>query len=154
MTSLGFTTRSKFAHHERSLLQNLFETGVLGRIRHVNAVAEDGSEIDFGAVATGVALQNSSNGSKVVWFASLDAFTDGAYSSYGPGATYYYAIAASWENDAYTSSLGAIGALDMTEQPMNVSALAMLIWSIILILVIPLCFIIAGVVVWIIRRRR
>ena len=140
------------------LLNETLPTGVsattLFSATDAYAVAEDGSEIDFGAVATGVALQNSSNGSKVVWFASLDAFTDGAYSSYGPGATYYYAIAASWENDAYTSSLGAIGALDMTEQPMNVSALAMLIWSIIFILVIPLCFIIAGVVVWIIRRRR
>jgi ABC-2 type transport system permease protein len=117
-------------------------------------VADDGSEADFGQVATGVALQSSKSGSKVVWFASLDAFTDASYTAYGPGATYYFSIAASWENDAYQSSLGAIEALDMTEQPMNVSAMAMIVWGAILILVIPLCFIISGVVVWIVRRRR
>ncbi|MBQ7319870.1 MAG: GldG family protein [Clostridia bacterium] len=117
-------------------------------------VASDGSETDYGKVACGVALEDKNTESKVAWFASLDAFTDGSYSAYGPGATYYFAIAASWENDAYESSLGAIEALDMTEQPMNVSARAMLAWGAILILIIPLCFVISGIVVWIIRRRR
>ncbi|MBQ7338893.1 MAG: Gldg family protein [Clostridia bacterium] len=117
-------------------------------------VAADGSETDWGAVATGVILDNANTGSKVVWFASLDAFSDSAVSTYGMGATYYFTIATNLLNDGYASTLTAIEALDVTEQPLTVSAGATLWLGGILIAVLPFGLILGGLIVWIRRRRR
>ncbi|MBQ8718866.1 MAG: Gldg family protein [Clostridia bacterium] len=117
-------------------------------------VAADGKETDWGKVATGVALENSTTGSKVVWFASLDAFSDSTAAAYGKGATYYFAMATNYLNDGYASTLTAIEALDITTAPLSVSLNAALTLGGVTIIALPLVLVIAGIVVWIRRRRR
>ena len=117
-------------------------------------VASDGKETDWGKVATGVAFENAATGSKVVWFASMDAFSDSAAAAYGDGATYYLALATAYLNDAYASTLTAIEARDITPSPLSVSLNAALTLGGIAIIVLPLGLIIGGVVVWARRRRR
>ena len=117
-------------------------------------VAADGKETDWGKVALGVAFENSTTGSKVVWFSSLDAFSDSVASAYGMGATYYFTMATNYLNDGYASTLTAIQALDITTAPLSVSLNAALTLGAITIIVLPLGLIIGGIVVWARRRRR
>jgi ABC-2 type transport system permease protein len=117
-------------------------------------VAADGKETDWGKVATGVVFENATTGSKVVWFSSMDAFSDSAAAAYGQGATYYLVMATNYLNDAYASTLTAIEARDITPSPLSVSLNAALTLGGIAIIVLPLCLIIGGVVVWARRRRR
>lgn len=114
----------------------------------------DGKTTDFGAVALGVALENSSTGSKVLWYGSADAFSDASTATYGANAIYYAAISAYWLNDGYTSTLTALAPVDMTEAPLTVSAMAAFVLGGVLTLVVPLGCIAGGVVVWARRRKR
>ncbi len=114
----------------------------------------DGKTTDFGAVAVGVALQNSSTGSKVVWYASADAFSDASVSTYGNNSVYYCAIAASWLNDGYASTLTGLKAVDISETPLTVPALTALVLGGALVIVVPGAIVIGGIVVWARRRKR
>lgn len=117
-------------------------------------VDQNGAESDWGRVATGVIFENSTTGSRVVWFSSLDAFSDSAATTYGLGATYYFTMATNLLNDGYASTLTAIEARNMTTAPLSVSLNAALTLAAITIVVLPLALIIGGVVVWARRRRR
>jgi ABC-2 type transport system permease protein len=117
-------------------------------------VAADGSETDYGAVATGVELTNSKTGASIIWYSSVDAFSDSTAAAHGQAGTYYFAISASQLNPGYTSQiLSSIEAVDVTTQPLNVSALTCMILGAVLALGIPAVIVVGGVIVWARRRK-
>ena len=99
-----------------------------------------------GATAVGA------NGGKLVWIASAAAISDTAQSITGSNYTYVSAMA-TWLCPRETI-LESVAPIPMESAGLVVSEGAALIGSVLLILAVPLCFIITGLVIWIRRRRR
>ena len=99
----------------------------------------------------GVTAQNGSGG-KLIWLSSYVALTDDAQSI--TGANYTYAASMmNWLCPRETI-LETVAPISMDDPVLVVSEGAALTWSAIFILVIPFSFLIAGLVIWIRRRRR
>lgn len=120
-------------------------------------VAIDAASIDKPADATlrsywVGATAVGANGGKLVWISSAAAISDTAQSITGSNYTYVSAMA-TWLCPRETI-LESVAPIPMESAGLVVSAGAALIGSALLILAIPLCFIITGLVIWIRRRRR
>ncbi len=116
-------------------------------------VTSDGSETDWGKVATGIFAENSETGARLLWFASADAFSDTSASTYGNGSFYYFAMGAGAMNDKYTSALTAIEAMETVESRLTVSEFSYRALGIVMSLVIPIGLLSCGIVVWVRRRK-
>ena len=92
------------------------------------------------------------NGGKLVWLSSAAAISDSAQSITGANYSYVSAMA-TWLCPRQTI-LESVAPIPMEGDTLMVSAGAALVGSGLLILAIPLCFIITGLVIWIRRRRR
>ena len=92
------------------------------------------------------------NGGKLVWLSSAAAISDSAQSITGANYSYVTAMA-TWLCPRQTI-LESVAPIPMEGDTLMVSAGAALVGSGLLILAIPLCFIITGLVIWIRRRRR
>lgn len=118
------------------------------------AVGADGTETDVGAVALGVVATNETNGAKLAWYSSADAFTEDTAAQITPASLYYLLLTVAWEKDAYTSSLETIAPVDMTDSPVYLDVPAVIGWSVALVLIVPLCVLIPAIVVRVRRARR
>lgn len=104
-----------------------------------------------GTFWVGAAAENE-NGGKLIWIPSSVALTDTANSL--TGANYAYAIEMlSWLSPRETI-LSSTDAISMNDPTLTVTAGAALFWSAMFVLVIPIVFMIVGLVIWIRRRRR
>ena len=92
------------------------------------------------------------NGGKLVWISSAAAMTDVANNITGANYTYFSAMT-TWLCPRDTI-LSTVAATSMEDPMLVVTESATLIWSAVFILIIPLCFIVTGLVIWIRRRRR
>jgi uncharacterized membrane protein YhaH (DUF805 family) len=117
-------------------------------------VGADGSETDVGAVALGVVATNETSGAKLVWYSSADAFTEDTAAQITPASLYYLLLTVAWEKDAYTSSLETIAPVDMTDTPVYLDVPAVIGWSVVLVLIVPLAVLIPAIVVRVRRARR
>ena len=98
------------------------------------------------------ATAENENGGKLIWIPSSVALTDTANSL--TGANYAYAIEMlSWLSPRETI-LSSTDAISMNDPTLTVTAGAALFWSAMFVLVIPIVFMIVGLVIWIRRRRR
>jgi ABC-2 type transport system permease protein len=108
----------------------------------------DAAERSYWLGATSV----GANGGKLIWLSSAVAISDAAQNITGANYTYVSAMA-TWLCPRQTI-LETVAPISMEDPVLLVSAGAALIGSGILILAIPLCFIVTGLVIWIRRRRR
>lgn len=108
----------------------------------------DAGERSFWVGATSV----SAGGGKLIWLSSAAAISDAAQNITGANYTYVSAMA-TWLCPRQTI-LESVAPISMEAATLVVPAGAALIGSGLLILAIPLCFIITGLVIWIRRRRR
>lgn len=104
-----------------------------------------------GTFWVGATAQNE-NGGKLVWISSAAAMTDVANNITGANYTYFSAMT-TWLCPRDTI-LSTVAATSMEDPMLVVTESATLIWSAVFILIIPLCFIVTGLVIWIRRRRR
>ena len=111
-------------------------------------------EIQTGAVATAVAAQSSTDGSRLFWMSSADAVQDETAVSCGPAALYYLTQAAVWQHVMPESSLAAIEPVDLSESAMAFTDVTALVWVGVSVLVIPLALVIGGIVVRVKRERK
>ena len=157
LTAQGFQTLIMPNTHGITVAEKLPENVTVTKLLTASdayVTGADGKTTDFGAVATAVSAENSKSGAKILWFASADAFTDVAISTYGGAATYYATLSASYLNDAYASALTGLEAVDMTEEPLSVPAMTAFVLGGVLILVVPTVVLVCGIVVWARRRKR
>ena len=120
-------------------------------------VSVDASTLDKPADATlrsfwVGATSVSAGGGKLIWLSSAAAISDAAQNITGANYTYVSAMA-TWLCPRQTI-LESVAPISMEDATLMVPAGAALIGSGLLILVIPLCFIATGLVIWIRRRRR
>jgi len=104
-----------------------------------------------GTFWVGAASEHESGG-KLIWIPSSVALTDTANSL--TGANYAYATEMlNWMSPRDTI-LSSVDAISMDDPMLTVTAGAALFWSAIFVLVIPVVFMVVGLVIWIRRRRR
>lgn len=104
-----------------------------------------------GTFWVGVAAEHE-NGGKLIWIPSSVALTDTANSL--TGANYAYATEMlNWLSPRDTI-LSSVDAIAMDDPTLTVTASAALFWSAMFVLVIPVAFMVVGLVIWIRRRRR
>lgn len=118
--------------------------------------AADGAEQTVGAVAVGVAAENATTGARLFWLSSTDALSDELIKTKGAKACapYYLTMAMVWQSDSYQSKLDAIEPVDLSQDSVLLDASAVIAWSAVLVLVIPLCVLIPGIVIKIRRARK
>ncbi len=117
-------------------------------------VQADGSEKDIGATAIAVAAQNSETGAKLTWFASADAFDDAIVEKNGGNSLYYLAMSIYWQSKSYTPVIGDIAAVDLTDGLLDVTDFSVILLSVILVILIPVAFLVAGLSIRARRKRR
>ena len=157
LSGYGYAMLTPEAHRltiDEKLPENVSATALFQTSDSAYVKDAEGTETEVGAVNIGVAAENSKTGAQLVWFASAAAFTDATAQTYGAAPAYYLTMAVSWENQTFTSALGAIEAVDMTEGALTVSSAGMLIWTILLVGVIPVGAVASGIVIWARRRKR
>jgi hypothetical protein len=120
-------------------------------------VSVDASTLDKPADATlrsfwVGATSVGAGGGKLIWLSSAAAISDAAQNITGANYTYVSAMA-TWLCPRQTI-LESVAPISMEDATLMVPEGAALIGSGLLILVIPLCFIATGLVIWIRRRRR
>ena len=114
----------------------------------------DGKEVSLGEAPVAVAANNSQTGAKLVWFASVEAFSDTMVEQKTGNGLYYLAMAASWQGKSFTSSLPTISPVDLSLGVLETTGMAQTIFPLLLIAVIPGGLLAIGITVRAQRKRR
>lgn len=119
-------------------------------------LAADGSEASVGAVAVGIAAENTATGGKLFWLSSADALSDALITAEQTKASapYYVTMAMIWQSKAYASTLDAIEPIDVSQKSVLPDAPAVIAWSVVLVLAVPLAILVPGIVVKIRRSKK
>lgn len=119
-------------------------------------IAADGSEVNVGTVAVGVAAENTTTGAKLFWLPSADALSDALITAEGTKASapYYTTMAMLWQSEPYESTLDAIEPVDVSQDVVLLDAPTVIAWSVFLVLLVPLAVLVPGIVVRIKRNRK
>jgi ABC-2 type transport system permease protein len=114
----------------------------------------DGKEVSLGAANVAVAASNSQTGAKLVWFASVEAFSDALVEQKTGNGLYYLAMAASWQSKTFTSKLPTIAPVDLSLGVLETTGMANTIFPLLLIGVIPGGLLAIGITVRAQRKKR
>ena len=110
--------------------------------------------MSLGAANVAVAANNSQTGAKLVWFASVEAFSDSLVEQKTGNGLYYLAMAASWQSKSFTSKLPTIAPVDLSLGVLETTGMANTIFPLLLIGVIPGGLLAIGIAVRAQRKKR
>lgn len=89
------------------------------------------------------------------WFASAEAFTDEAAKVYSGGNYYYLAVSARWMSELYSSPYSTISGVNLSTPMLEELTIGgAIVAGIVVVVVIPIGFLTAGLVIWLKRRSR
>ena len=119
-------------------------------------IAHDGTEQTAGEVAVGIAAEHQTTGAKLFWLSSSAALSDELINAEGSKAcaSYYATFGMIWQSESYVSKLPVIEPIDVSQDTVSPDAPAVIAWSAVLVLILPLCVLVPGIVVKVRRSRQ
>ncbi len=139
---------------DTTLPENVTVTSLLTTSDSAYVVAADGSETTLGAVSVGVAAQNSKTGAKLVWYSSVEAFSDATVEKDSGNSLYYLTMSLYWQNKSYQTALPAIEPVEMTRSVMEVNGFSAILLTSVFVILIPVAALVIGLSIRTRRRRR
>ncbi len=117
-------------------------------------VNADGSETELGQTAVSAAVENSTTGSKFVWFASQKAFEDSTGKDKNINAMYYFATALfGWQYRDYTPRIQP-DAIPMATSQMETEGFSSYLLGALMVVLIPLTCLGIGISIRVRRKTR
>ena len=91
----------------------------------------------------------------LIWYGSVDAFTDAMATNTSGGNYYYYAASVSFMSEPFVSAYESLRALELTGSALTgLTSGSVLLLGAVLVLVIPAGLLTAGIIIWVRRKRR
>ncbi len=139
-----------------ALPENVSATSLFTTSSSAYTVAEEGREVTVGAVSVGAVAQNTTTGAKLFWLPSTAALSDELITAEGTGASaaYFVTTAVLWQSKTYQSTLEAVEPIDVSQDTVLLDAPAVIAWSVVLVLIVPLCVLVPGIAVRVKRNRK
>lgn len=140
----------------QTLPEGISVTSLFTTSNSAYTVAPDGTEQTVGEVAVGIAAEHQTTGAKLFWLSSSDALSDELIDAEGTKAcaSYYATFGMIWQSESYDSKLSAIEPIDVSQDTVLLEAPAVIAWSVVLVLIVPLCVLVPGIVVKVRRSRQ
>lgn len=116
------------------------------------SVLEQGKNDPTGSFDLAVAAEDESTGAKLVWINCGNIFLDEINSAVSGGNAQLLGSIVNWMNGEENAAV--IDGKSMSAESLTVTSVAVAPLGLLFVCVIPLCFLLAGVVITILRRRR
>lgn len=115
-------------------------------------VLEQGENDPTGSFDLAVAAEDDSTGAKLVWINCGNIFLDEINSAVSGGNAQFLGSIVNWMNGEENAAV--IDGKSMSAESLTVPSTAITPLGLLFVVVVPLCFLLAGVVITILRRRR
>ncbi len=108
------------------------------------------------ALITSAAADGTATDGVLVWFASAEAFTDGAANQFAGSNYLYLSLMSRYVSELYRSPFSSsIQGVNLTPPLLeDMTTNTAVVLGVVLVVVIPMSFLISGLVIWLRRRRR
>lgn len=168
LSANGITARIPYAHGIAigdTLPAGVTAKAMLSTSDQGNRVSDDGTQKALGEAGVvhvavyatrSVTLTDGTTGTaKLAWFGSTQAFEDSVAQEVSYGNDFYFTFSLLSMSQSYTSDFQNMDPLELSSHRMSqLTEAPAIVWMIVLVLVIPICLVVVGIIVWVKRRSR